>query len=78
MKTYELLDIYRMNHPEEFFDTTVSLTIFLKEIGYADDDIVKLLSNPITRDCAEMNSRTYSRILELMESKRSFFGRRKK
>ena len=63
MKTYELLanyDNYVKSHPEEFCGTTESMTIFLVNLGYGKDKIAELLSNPITRECVEINQRSYS------------------
>lgn len=57
MKTYERLKDYKRQHPERFFDTTESLTNYLIELGYTNDKITQLLSNPITRDCVEINLR---------------------
>ena len=58
MKTYVLLEEYKIQHPERFFDTTESLTNFLLELGYTEDKIIQLLSNPITRECVEINLRS--------------------
>ena len=62
MRTYALLDQYMMEHPEEFYGTKESLTIFLKKLGYVEEQIDELLSNPITRKCVEINHRTYDLI----------------
>ena len=51
-----------MEHPEEFYGTTESLTNFLKELRYVESQIDELLSNPIIRICVEVNHHTYDLI----------------
>ena len=70
MKTYERLYYYKLQHPEEFYDTTESLTNFLLELGYTEDKITQLLSNPITRDCVEVNLRSF-RLNDLKNNSRN-------
>ena len=59
MKTYQLLEPgYMKEDPEMVFDTTESLTNFLLELRYTEDEIIQLLSNPTTRACVEINYRS--------------------
>ncbi len=73
MKTYELLDFYIKLDPERFYGTTTSMTNFLLELGYSEKKIVELLSNPITRECVEINQRTYDKIRNNYTEKKKFF-----
>ena len=60
MKTYEILEGgYRAQDSKTVLFTTESLTNFLLELGYTDDEITQLLSNPTTRACVEIILRFY-------------------
>ena len=61
MKTYQLLEPGHMKEdPKMVFDTTESLTNFLLELRYTEDEITQLLANPTTRACVEINYRSYA------------------